>query len=91
MKGRKRCGKRRKCWLPAFCPFPTVFSQACFLKFVKSQQCTVGLKPASRVNPTDILGLEISQKMQFNGCSCINCLTLADSVNQRSDCTFRAI
>ena len=21
-KGRKHCGKRRKCWLPAFSPFP---------------------------------------------------------------------
>ena len=25
--GRKHCGKRRKCWLPAFSPFPTVFSE----------------------------------------------------------------
>ena len=24
--GRKHCGKRRKCWLPAFSPFPTMFS-----------------------------------------------------------------
>ena len=23
---RKHCGKRRKCWLPAFSPFPTMFS-----------------------------------------------------------------
>ena len=23
---RKHCGKRRKCWLPAFSPFPAVFS-----------------------------------------------------------------
>ena len=22
----KHCGKRRKCWLPAFSPFPTAFS-----------------------------------------------------------------
>ena len=22
----KHCGKRRKCWLPAFCTFPTIFS-----------------------------------------------------------------
>ena len=27
-KGRKHCGKRRKCWLPAFSPFPTMFSKA---------------------------------------------------------------
>ena len=25
--GRKHCGKRRKCWLPAFSPFPTMFSK----------------------------------------------------------------
>ena len=24
-KGRKYCGKVRKCWLPAFSPFPTMF------------------------------------------------------------------
>ena len=23
-------GKRRKCWLPAFSPFPTMFSKGCF-------------------------------------------------------------
>ena len=27
-KGRKHCGKRRKCWFPAFSPFPTMFSKA---------------------------------------------------------------
>ena len=26
-KDRKHCGKRRKCWLPAFSPFPTMFSK----------------------------------------------------------------
>ena len=26
--GRKRCRKWRKCWLPAFSPFPTMFSDA---------------------------------------------------------------
>ena len=25
VKSRKPCGKRRKCWLPAFSPFPTMF------------------------------------------------------------------
>ena len=24
--GRKDCGKRRKCWFPAFSPFPTMYS-----------------------------------------------------------------
>ena len=39
-KSRKLCGKRRKCWLPAFSPFPTVFSKAFFLK---SGWCGKGL------------------------------------------------
>ena len=26
----KYCGKRRKCWLPAFSPFPTMFSYTLF-------------------------------------------------------------
>ena len=28
VKGRKHCGKRTKCWLPEFSPFPTMFSKA---------------------------------------------------------------
>ena len=26
-KAKKHCGKRRKCWSPAFSPFPTIFSK----------------------------------------------------------------
>ena len=36
-KGRKHCWKRRKCWLPAFSPFPTMFSKGIFLRVVKSR------------------------------------------------------
>ena len=28
----KHCGKRRKCWLPAFYPFPTMFLKDFFFK-----------------------------------------------------------
>ena len=28
--GRKHCRKRRKCWFPAFSPFPTMFSKGFF-------------------------------------------------------------
>ena len=31
-KGRKNCGKRRKCWLQAFSPFPKMFSKDFFWK-----------------------------------------------------------
>ena len=34
-------GKRRKCWLPAFSPFPTMFSKGFCSIIVKSQDCMV--------------------------------------------------
>ena len=40
-KNRKHCGKRRKCWLPAFSPFSTMFSKALFFRGVKSRDCVV--------------------------------------------------
>ena len=38
---RKHGRKRRTCWLPAICPFPTVFSKAFFLRVVKKRNCVV--------------------------------------------------
>ena len=38
---RKHCVKRRKCWLPAFPPFPTMFSKGFFPRVVKSRHCVV--------------------------------------------------
>ena len=38
-KGRKHCGKRRKCRLPAFSPFPTMFSKGFFPRFITSRDC----------------------------------------------------
>ena len=40
-KGRKYSGKKRKCWLPAFSPFCTMFSKAFFLRVIKTQVCVV--------------------------------------------------
>ena len=31
-------GKREKCWLPAFSPFPTMFSEGVFFWVVKNQE-----------------------------------------------------
>ena len=42
--GRKHSGKRRKCWLPIFFPFPTMFSKAFFLRVVKRLDCQVKSK-----------------------------------------------
>ena len=38
---RKHGWKRRKCWLPAFSPFPTTFSKGYFLGLVKSRDSVV--------------------------------------------------
>ena len=40
-KGRKHCGKRRKYWLPAFSPFPTMFSEGYFLRVIRNRDCGV--------------------------------------------------
>ena len=34
--GRKHCEKRRKCWLPAFSPFPAMFSKAFSFRIVRT-------------------------------------------------------
>ena len=34
-------GKSRKCWLPAFSLFPTLFSKAAFFRVVKSRHCVL--------------------------------------------------
>ena len=41
--GRTHCGKRKKCWFPAFSPFPTMFSKTLFLSVVKSDCVVKGL------------------------------------------------
>ena len=35
------CGKRRKCWLPAFSPFSSMFSKGFFVRVVKSRDFVV--------------------------------------------------
>ena len=41
----KHCGKRRKCWLPAFSPFPTMFSKGFLYRVVKSRDIVVNTLP----------------------------------------------
>ena len=38
-RGSKHCGERRKCWLLAFSPFPTMFSKGLFFRIVKTRDC----------------------------------------------------
>ena len=40
-KSRKRGWKRRKCGLPAFSPFPAMFSKGYYPRGVKSRDCVV--------------------------------------------------
>ena len=35
--GRKHCGKRRKCWLPAFSPSPTMFLKSSLLRIFNNK------------------------------------------------------
>ena len=39
--GRKHGGKRRKCWLAAFSPFPSMFSKDFLLRVVKTKDYVV--------------------------------------------------
>ena len=39
--GRKHCGKRRKCWLPAFSHFPTMFSKSFSFGVLSGKDCMV--------------------------------------------------
>ena len=43
-KGGKHCGKRRKCWLPAFSPLTAMFSKVFCFRVVKSRNCVVRVK-----------------------------------------------
>ena len=51
LKGGKHCGKRRKCWLLAFSPFPTMFSKGFFARILKSRDCVVNISQETAVNP----------------------------------------
>ena len=41
VKDAKYCWKKRKCWLPSFSPFPTMFSKSFNLRVVKSREGVV--------------------------------------------------
>ena len=68
---RKHCGKRRKCWLPAASPFPTIFLKAFFSRGVKSRDCVVKGEPIEIcifvANPrVFFVNLTLSQTTNFN-------------------------
>ena len=58
---RKRFWKRRKCWLPAFSPFPKMFSKASFLRVVKSQDRVVKSRATFILSTANALSLVLSQ------------------------------
>ena len=39
LESRKHCGRRRKCWLPAFSPLSTMFSKALICRAAKTTDC----------------------------------------------------
>ena len=48
--GRKHCGKRRKCWLPAFSPFLIMFLKPYFFRFITIVAIMSG-KELNFINP----------------------------------------
>ena len=55
-KSRKHRGKRRKCWLPAFSPFPTMFSKDFFFKVVRIRKlCSKELIGSVEISALEIL------------------------------------
>ena len=49
-KGGKHDRKRRKCWLLAFSPFPTMFSKGFFSRVLKSRNCVVNISQETYFN-----------------------------------------
>ena len=76
-KGRKHSGKRRKCWLPAFSPFPTMFSKCFFPKVVKSRDmCQMPKFIFLRHLKT------LKESMEGNRCLACISLCFLDSIDQ---------
>ena len=67
--GRKQWGKRRKCWLPAFSPFPTMFSKGYLFRVVKSHDCVVRSELSTKQQPLDLSKLKNICRRQ-NECEC---------------------
>ena len=69
---RKQCGKRRKCWLPTFSPFPTMLSTGFFFRVIKSRDFVVKVstRSACPVGATD-MGQNHSQS-KFSLCQRTN-------------------
>ena len=59
----KNCGKIRKCWLPVFCPFPTMFSKGQLFRVVKSHDCVVKSKILDKqIGKSSMLQIKASMK-----------------------------
>ena len=85
--GRKHCWKRRKCCLPAFSPFPTMFSKGYFPKVVKRWDCVYKVQVVN--NEFNSLRYKKQPKCRyFKVVSTMRCNRVEDSVDQRSDCRF---
>ena len=63
-----------KCWLPAFSPFPTVFSKALFFKVVKSRDCVGKGERPPAVRDQFIISLGWSLNTSFTVHEKKNCL-----------------
>ena len=79
-------GKRRKCWLPAFSPFPTTFSKSFFLWVINCWDCVVKNKRFPVVPLTSTLCNIFHRQLadfQYSLAETINLLDIAQSRVER--------
>ena len=82
-KGKKHYGKRRKCWLPVFSSFPTVFSKGFLPRVLKSRDCVAKILTSIFIRIHSIRGQKcvkeqrrVQSKIRLYVCAGLSCLTL---------------
>ena len=90
--GRKHCGKRRKCWLPAFSPFTKKFSRDFFLVVVNSRDCVIKsviLSRTTNFRPFQIEFADDNFELDKNGKTFSK--RVENTVGKKRNCSLRAI
>ena len=64
-KNRKNCGKRRRCWLPAFSPFPTMFSEYFSFRVVIGLECVMKIPSFPKRQILDYSNLKVFADDKF--------------------------
>ena len=62
--GGKHSGKRRKCWLPAFSPFPRMVSKALRFRVIKTRDCA-GKNKNVEMMVSDLIKIVVCKCFQY--------------------------